>query len=106
MLRLKNYLEQGQFTDHELLTVQFGVHWEAKSLEDTELGVSYEVQIEVLEDGALGRNVPASGIPTSQIMAMYEVDLEVGFEALGEKDWQGHLVSRCVTMGSENKEGK
>jgi hypothetical protein len=104
MLRLKNCLELGQFTDHELPTVQFGVHWETKRLEDTELGASYEVQIEALEDGALGRNVPSSGIPTSQVMAMYEVDLEAGFEALGVRDWQGHLVSRCVRMGSENKE--
>jgi hypothetical protein len=62
--------------------------------------VSYEVQIKAPEDGTLGRNVPAGGIPTSQIMAMCKVD----FEALGERDWQGHLVSRCVTMGSENKE--
>ncbi|KAH8787557.1 hypothetical protein F5882DRAFT_461569 [Hyaloscypha sp. PMI_1271] len=71
---------------------------------DIELGVSYEVQIKAPEDGTLGRNVPASGIPTSQIMAMYKVDFEAGFEALSERDWQGHLVSRCVTMGSEHKE--
>ena len=62
------------------------------------------MQIKAPEDGTLGLNVPASGIPTSQIMAMYKVDIEAGFEALGERDWQGHLVSRCVTMGSENKE--
>jgi hypothetical protein len=76
--------------------VQFGVHWETKRLEDTELGASYEVQIDALEDGALGRNVPSSGIPTSQVIAMYEVDLGAGFEALCERDWQGHLVPAAL----------
>jgi hypothetical protein len=27
---------------------------------------------------------------------MYEGDLEAGFEALGERDWQGHLVPAAL----------
>jgi len=62
---------------------------ETKGLENTALGLGVRgrVKLKVLENGLLGMTVPTVGLPTSEIMEMYDADLEDGLEAMFTKGW-------------------